>query len=302
VRLLEASGVDVGKVKLAVGEIQVEDRSIKVARMLDAFFNPGGKDAEGKAYDRVHSFKECYIEITGDTRVTGRLENMDRSRLAESIGAASARASTPPASRTCSAPRSRGAWCRSTTTSSEYDGYKLITGTPVPLGDFRTQERVRFGGYGDLVTVGQGAAYPALASPTDEKATYAPAKRGGTEDVTLEAIKNDDVGLIRRIPVRMARAAKRTLAKFVFDFIRTNPTIYDSVAFFHATHNNLGSTALLGGRVGVVRLAILKQTELTSADRLGIDPASSCTRSTCRRRRSTSSSAPRTSTRRSCSS
>jgi hypothetical protein len=84
----EALGVDVGKVKLAVGEIQVEDRSIKVARMLDAFFNPGGKDAEGKAYDRVHSFKECYIEITGDTRVTGRLENMDRSRLAESLGAA----------------------------------------------------------------------------------------------------------------------------------------------------------------------------------------------------------------------
>jgi len=42
----------------------------------------------------------------------------------------------------------------------------------------------------------------------------------------------------------LARAAKRTLGKFVFDFIRTNPTIYDSVAFFHNDHANLGSAAL----------------------------------------------------------
>jgi hypothetical protein len=40
---------------------------------------------------------------------------------------------------------------------------------------------MRFGGYGNLPTVGQGAPYTALTSPTDEEATYAPAKRGGTE-------------------------------------------------------------------------------------------------------------------------
>jgi hypothetical protein len=50
----------------------------------------------------------------------------------------------------------------------------------------------------------RGDPYGALASPTDEKATYAAAKRGGTEDVTLEMIKNDDVGSIVRIPVKLS--------------------------------------------------------------------------------------------------
>jgi hypothetical protein len=266
-------GLDAGKVKLAVGDVQVEDRSLRIARMLDAFFNPGGKDAEGKIYDRVHSFKECYIEITGDKRVTGRIENCDRARLAESVGAAFRESVDTAAFSNVLGSSLTRRMVQDYNNVTEYDGYRQIVGTPVPLNDFRTQERVRFGGYGDLATVAQGSAYPALASPTDEKATYAPAKRGGTEDVTLEAIKNDDVGAIRRIPLKMARAAKRTLAKFVFDFVRTNPTIYDSVAFFHASHGNLGSTAFSAAEYGVVRIAMGKQTELNSADRLGIYPA-----------------------------
>jgi hypothetical protein len=110
-------------------------------------------------------------------------------------------------------------------------------------------------------------------SPTDEKATYAAAKRGGTEDVTLEMIKNDDVGAIARIPGKLSRAAQRTLAKFVFDFFRTNPNVYDGNAFFHAAHNNLFAAALSAVELGNHRLAMLKQTELNSADRLGIAPS-----------------------------
>ncbi len=90
----------------------------------------------------------------------------------------------------------------------------------VPLADFRTNRRTRMGGYGDLPAVAQGGAYTALSSPGDEEATYAASKRGGTEDLTIEAIKNDDVGSIRRIPIKMSRAAKRTLHKFVFDFLK----------------------------------------------------------------------------------
>ena len=142
----------------------------------------------------------------------------------------------------------------------------------VPVADFRTNERTRFGGYGDLPAVNQGAAYLALTSPTDEKATYAASKRGGTEDVTLEMVKNDDVGAIRQIPVKLSRSAQRTLAKFAFDFIRTNPTLYDTVAFFHATHANLGSAALDAASLAAARLRMLKQAEADSTDRLGIPP------------------------------
>ena len=124
-----------------------------------------------------------------------------------------------------------------------YDVWRGLA-TTVPINDFRTQERTRFGGYGDLPTVAESAAYGALGSPTDEKASYTVAKRGGTEDVTLEMIKNDDVGVIRRIPVKLSRSAKRTLGKFVLDFLADNPKIHDGATLFHAGHHNLGAAAL----------------------------------------------------------
>lgn len=245
-----------------------EDRSEKVSTMLDAFWDRAHKD-----HRSVQSFKECYIEITGDKRVTGRLENMDRRRLSEAVGAAVFRESLDAAALGNVLGASlRRAMIREYGVESNYDIWRLIADT-VPAQDFRTNERTRFGGYGDLPIVAEGAGYTALASPTDEKATYAVAKRGGTEDITLEQIKDDDVGVIRRVPVKLARSAKRTLSKFVLDFIRNNPVIYDGLALYHASHNNLFTVALSLAEYGVHRLAMLKQTELSSADRIGIAPA-----------------------------
>jgi hypothetical protein len=58
----------------------------------------------------------------------------------------------------------------------------------------------------------------------------------------------------------------------VLDFLRNNPVIYDGLACFHATHGNLFATALDATQLGLHRLAMLKQAELNSADRLGIAP------------------------------
>jgi hypothetical protein len=120
--------------------------------------------------------------------------------------------------------------------------------------DFRTQERTRFGGYGLLPVVGEKGVYQPLTSPTDEKATGSLAKRGGTEDLTLEMIANDDVGAIRRIPRALGRAAGVTLYRAVFDILKDNETCtYDSTALFHANHGNLGSAALAHASLGTVR-------------------------------------------------
>lgn len=246
-----------------------EDRADKVSVMLDAFFDPAHKD-----HRNVRSFRECYVEITGDKKVTGQLQHCDAARLRESLGGDAA---FREALNTASFANVLG---NSITRrmQAEYAGqsnldvYKLLTGTPVPLTDFRTQERVRYGGYGDLPIVAQDAAYAALTSPTDEKATYAAAKRGGIETLSLELIKNDDVGAIQRLPGKLARAAKRTLSKFVLDFLRTGPVIYDGVALFAAGHNNLGAAALSAASVLAQRLAMMKQTEPGSLEQLGIPP------------------------------
>jgi hypothetical protein len=73
-------------IDLGEGDVSVESRRKKIDTMLDDFF----KQSADKP---LMSFKECYIEITGDTRVTGRLENCDRARLREALGEADFRES-----------------------------------------------------------------------------------------------------------------------------------------------------------------------------------------------------------------
>lgn len=236
-----------------------ETRAEKVGAMLEAFFDPAHKD-----HRHARSFRGCYIEITGDHLVTGQLRNCDQALLREALGSTSFDDVLGN-----SITRRMLADYRS---QSQYDVWRLLTGAPVSIGDFRTQERTRFGGYGDLPIVAEAGPYTAVTSPSDEKATYAVAKRGGTETITLEMIKNDDVGAIQRIPQKLSRAAKRTLSKFVLDFLRTNPVIYDTVALFHATHNNLFTAALSDAAFSAARLAMMKQAEPGSLDRMSIAP------------------------------
>jgi hypothetical protein len=233
-----------------MGETRVVvDVHDKAVQMLGDFF-------EGK----VHSFKAAYAAVTGDERVTGNLQaatsllaSVQSGSFASILGDAITRRMVAEYN------------------ASGLDSWRKLV-TIVPLGDFRTQRRVRLGGYGDLPTVAESNPYGALATPSDEEATYAPAKRGGTEDITLEAIKNDDVSLIRRIPTKLARSAARTMYKFVFDFLATNAAIYDAVALFHANHANLGVAALDKTSLQAARLAMLKQQEAGSNEPLGIPP------------------------------
>jgi hypothetical protein len=256
-----------GRVSIDFGQgARSGDRSVKIGEMLDAFFDP-----EHKEHRNVHSFKECYIEITGDKRVTGRTENCDMSRLRESVGAAFRESLDSTSFSSVLGNSLTRRMVAEYMSAVDYQAWRQVV-TTTPVNDFRTQERTRFGGYGDLPAVAEKDPYAALTSPTDEKATYGVTKRGGTEDITLEMIKNDDVGSIQRIPGKLGRAAQRTLAKFVFDFFRNNPTIYDALALFHATHGNLGSAALDATGLAAGRLAMLKQTEKDSLDRLGIGP------------------------------
>ncbi|WP_058642043.1 phage major capsid protein [Pseudacidovorax intermedius] len=251
----------------AFGNIEVGDRSAQIKDMLDAFFDPAHKD-----HRNIQSFREAYVEITGDRRVTGRIENCDLSRLSESLGIMreSVSSSTFSAALGDSITRRMQALYLGMV---DLDTWKKVA-TWGPVNDFRTQERIRIGGYGNLPAVAQGGTYQPLTTPGDDKATYAVTKRGGTEDVTLEAIKNDDVQALRRIPLELALAAKNTLYEFVFDFYRANPTIYDTKALYHADHGNLFTAALSAAEFVAHRLAMQKQTRAGSGKRLATAPVS----------------------------
>ena len=240
-----------------------EGRAEKMADMLDAFFDPKHKD-----HRNTRSFKECYVEMTGDKRVSGRLDDVDQNRLRESLGM-DFRESLTSASFTNalgnSITRRMQAIYEGMTDLQTWRKVANVTS----VSDFRTQERTRVGGYGNLPAVAESGAYTAMASPGDAKATYAITKRGGLEDVTLEMIKNDDVGAIQRIPQELALAAGNTLYEFIFDFFRTNPVIYDTVALYAAGHNNLSTVALSAAEFAAHRLLMGKQTRAGSGKRLG---------------------------------
>lgn len=247
--------------------ISVEDRSVKIGEMLTAFFDPAHKE-----HRNVQSLRECYIEITGDKRVTGMVRDCDLGRMAESLGVMREAVSSTTWADALGDSITRRMQAVYTGLTN-LDAWKKVA-TWGPVSDFRTQERVRIGGYGNLPTVAQGAAYGALSSPGDDKATYAVTKRGGTEDVTLEAIKNDDVQALRRIPTELALAAKNTLYEFVFDFFRVNGLIHDAKALYHVDHGNLLTAALSAAEYATHRLAMLKQTRAGSGKRLATGPAS----------------------------
>lgn len=246
---------------------RVEDRNIKMGEMLDAFFDPAHK-----GHKAVGSFRECYIEFTGDRHVTGQLRDCDRAKLRESAGARFAEAldttSWADALGDSITRRMQAVYEGQT----DLQAWRKVA-TVGRANDFRSQERVRIGGYGNLPAVLQGADYTALTSPGDDKASFAVSKRGGLETVTLEMIKNDDVNAIRRVPVELALSAGNTLYEFVFDFFRTNPTIYDTKALYHVDHGNLFTAALDATAFAAHRLAMVKQVRAGSAKRLGTTPA-----------------------------
>ncbi len=256
-----------GKPIIPFNSVEVGDRSVVIADMLDAFFDRSHKD-----HRSVQSFKECYIQITGDTRVTGDVRNCDMSRLREAAGERFSESVSTTTFANVLGDSMRRSLVRAYEGDTDLQGWRRICDV-VPRFDFRSNEITRIGGYGNLPAVNQGAGYTALTTPSDEKATYAVTKRGGTEDVTLEAIRNDDVGALRRIPQELSAAALQTLYEFVFDFIRTNPTVYDGVALFHASHNNLGTTALDATSAAAARLAMVNQVRAGSGKKINCGPA-----------------------------
>ncbi len=141
--------------------------------------------------------------------------------------------------------------------------------------NFNTLQQVRWvmlGGVGELPTVAEGAAYTELTWD-DAHQTASWVKKGGYLGLTLEAMDTDDVGRLRAAPRALAHAAWLTLSKSVSavftESAGVGPALADGKALFHADHGNLGTTALSAASWAAARLAMRKQTELNSGERLG---------------------------------
>jgi hypothetical protein len=243
-----------------------EESYEKMVKAIDAMLDPRSTEGYG-------SLKAAYVDFTGRRGSDLFAADFNRQMFVDSVMAVDARGRESLYSSDLRAVESvsSGTWGTVLGDSitrrmvAEYQQpslqtWRQIVSSIVPVNDFRTQRIERLGGYGTLPTVAEGAPYQALTSPGNEEVTYSLSKRGGTEDLTMETIANDDLRAVQRIPVKLGLAASQTLFRFVMDFFITNPNVYDSSAYFVAGHNNTTSAALSRTALDAARKGMRKQT------------------------------------------
>ncbi|MBI3733830.1 MAG: hypothetical protein HY259_10310 [Chloroflexi bacterium] len=145
--------------------------------------------------------------------------------------------------------------------------------------DFESLNQISWitvGGFGDLPTVSEGAAYTELAwGDNAETTTFV--KKGGYIGLTLEMMDRDQTQKVKAIPVGLATAGIRTLSNQIAVLFTqasgTGPTLADGLALFETgTHKNLRTTALSAAEWDVVVQKVFQQAELKSGKRLGLRP------------------------------
>lgn len=112
--------------------------------------------------------------------------------------------------------------------------------------DFKTQRAIQVGSFADLPIVSAQSPYQNVQF-SDDRAEYVVKKYGGMYCTSMEAVVNDDLGVLGETAQRFGAGFQQTLDKFVFTtLVNDNPTIFDSNSLFDsANHNNDLGTAPL---------------------------------------------------------
>lgn len=111
---------------------------------------------------------------------------------------------------------------------------------PGVLTDFKATKRVDLTSFPSLLEVKEGGEFK-HGTFGDRGETITLATYGRLFSITRQAIINDDLSAFTKIPMKMGRAAIRTVGDLVYAVLTGNPTMADGTALFHADHNNLGT-------------------------------------------------------------
>lgn len=124
--------------------------------------------------------------------------------------------------------------------------------------DFREMTSVGLGEFNDLLLISEDGEYtdmplPEYIGPKIQLGTF-----GRSFSIGRRVIINDELNKMNDIPRRLARAARRTLAKKVVAIIAGNAVAYDGTVLFHTNHANTLTTAFdensLPGAINKLRL------------------------------------------------
>ncbi|WP_198651340.1 ClpP-like prohead protease/major capsid protein fusion protein [Salinicola sp. CPA57] len=129
------------------------------------------------------------------------------------------------------------------------------------LPDFRPMQRVDLTTFPSLRKVREGAEYK-YASVGDRGEQIMLATYGELLSITRQAIINDDLSALQRIPRMMGRAAIRTVGDLVYALLGSNPTMSDNKKLFSGDRNNqLAAGALSIARIDQAKTMMAMQKE-----------------------------------------
>lgn len=151
--------------------------------------------------------------------------------------------------------------------------YPMWVRTAPSAADFKALNRIRFGELSDPEVVPENHEYPEKTT-SDARESYKVEKYGEMFSISLEAIVNDDLNAISRIPAMQGNAMRRKINKVVYAVLTDNAALSDGVALFHSSsHNaNLDATALSSTALNVGFVVMMTQAGLTSGTILNIMP------------------------------
>ena len=151
--------------------------------------------------------------------------------------------------------------------------YPIWVRTAPSAADYKSLNRIRFGELADPGIVPENHEYQE-GTVSDNKETYNVEKRGSIFSISLEAVVNDDLNAISRIPQMQGNAMRRAINRAVYAVLTANADLSDGVALFHATSHgaNLDATALAAGALDTGFQVMMTQSGISADSILNLQP------------------------------
>lgn len=138
--------------------------------------------------------------------------------------------------------------------------------------DFKAATHYQISEAGELLPMTQSGEFK-FDEMKDNGVSKALATFGRKFGLTRQAMINDDISVLTKVPDAYVRAAGRGINKLVYKMLGSNPAIYDGKNLFHADHKNLGTAgALSTTTLGELRKLMRKQKNLRGEETLNINP------------------------------
>jgi len=139
--------------------------------------------------------------------------------------------------------------------------------------DFKAATHYQISEAGDLLPMTQNGEFK-FDEMRDQGVNKAIATFGRSFGLTRQALINDDIGILTRVPEAYVRAAGRGINRLVYQMLGNNPVIFDNQQLFSAAHNNVSGQ---GGNInvqniGAGRRAMRTQRNLRGNEILNISP------------------------------